>query len=356
MEEISGKKDVNLSSKKDAEQGTELETLDEKGKSTEERKELEREKEAKASLNCLCCSLKLNIFITYLYLFCSTTLTIIVRIIFVKYMFRFNFTFLWLQQTGVLIFCTFFFPKIDSFNKTAGEISFQDFNKFKLNYIVFAAIFIINTLSNFYGTQLVENTAMFYTFRKLGVVMLFLYDTLICKKKVQCTMVITIILVCSGNIISSYNCLTVEYIGYAAVLVNNSFSVAYSKFSETFRKRTGVSALKLMIYNSYLSQPFLISLILVTGEYKKLIAYFQEERPASFYIGLVTFIIIACLIVVILLGSCFLSNERNSGVFTQLLSGAKDVFITTFSYLILRNFKPTTSSVLGLSLSVCGGR
>ena len=47
MEEISGKKDVNLSSKKDAEQGTELETLDEKGKSTEERKELERERKRK---------------------------------------------------------------------------------------------------------------------------------------------------------------------------------------------------------------------------------------------------------------------------------------------------------------------
>ena len=52
--------------------------------------------------------------------------------------------------------------------------------------------------------------------------------------------------------------------------------------------------------------------------------------------------------------SQFLSNEKNSGFFTQLLAGARDVFVTIFSYLFLKDFNATFNTVLGIIFSTIG--
>ena len=53
--------------------------------------------------------------------------------------------------------------------------------------------------------------------------------------------------------------------------------------------------------------------------------------------------------------SCqFLSNEKNTSLFTQLLCGARDVFITVASYPFLKDFKVTLWTVVGVTVSSIG--
>ena len=54
------------------------------------------------------------------------------------------------------------------------------------------------------------------------------------------------------------------------VLINNTLSLIYAKFTENFKKKSGSSNLKLMVYNSYLSSPILLILSGLTGELNKL--------------------------------------------------------------------------------------
>ena len=52
--------------------------------------------------------------------------------------------------------------------------------------------------------------------------------------------------------------------------------------------------------------------------------------------------------------SLFLSNEKNSSLFTQLLSNSKDILISFLSYFILKNNNLTIKIIIGLILSTVG--
>ena len=49
--------------------------------------------------------------------------------------------------------------------------------------------------------------------------------------------------------------------------------------------------------------------------------------------------------------SFFISNEKNSSLFTQLVSDSKYIFITIISYLVLKSFTFTWKNITGLCLS-----
>ena len=49
--------------------------------------------------------------------------------------------------------------------------------------------------------------------------------------------------------------------------------------------------------------------------------------------------------------SFFISNEKNTSLFTQLISDTKFIFITLISYSVLRSFVFTWKNITGLCLS-----
>ena len=49
--------------------------------------------------------------------------------------------------------------------------------------------------------------------------------------------------------------------------------------------------------------------------------------------------------------SFFISNEKNTSLFTQLLSDTKYIFITLISYSVLKTFSFTWKNILGLFIS-----
>lgn len=86
------------------------------------------------------------------------------------------------------------------------------------------------------------------------------------------------------------------------------------------------------------------------GEHKKLNLYFHEEHDFS-YVSLFIFLFISCSVVMITNSSFFISNEKNTSLFTQLLSDTKYIFITLISYLVLKSFTFTWKNITGLCLS-----
>ena len=56
----------------------------------------------------------------------------------------------------------------------------------------------------------------------------------------------------------------------------------------------------------------------------------------------------------VLNSSFFISNEKNSSLFTQLMANSKDIFLSFLSYFFLKNNKLTFKMVIGLSISTIG--
>ena len=318
------------------------------------------EEEPKTYINFYFCKLSLNILYTITYVTAAIFLNIVNRLVFYKYQFnKYNFTFMLLQQIFCIVFFYIVSHKSETFKSQAGEITFKDFYVLKHYYFAFATVFMLNTIVIFVGTQMIINASMFQTLRKLVLVKVYFIDLCYGYKKITCFTSICVFMVTIGSVLAGVDTFSRDYLGIALTMVSNFINVAYNKFTESFRRRTGVPNLKLLVYNSYISGPVLFILIFATGEYKRLILYFTEEKyngenqEGSFH-GYFILLFISCSLCIVLNSSFFMSNEKNSSLFTQLLANTKDLFTCILSRFILAGNKFTFNIVFGLFISTVG--
>ena len=319
------------------------------------------EEEPKTYINFYVCKLSLNIIYTMTYIIVAVFLNIVNRMIFYKYQFNnYNFSFMLLQQIFCIIFFYIVSHKSETFKVQAGEITLDDFLKLKFYFISFSILFMANTIIIFVGTQMIINASMFQTLRKLVLVKIYFIDLYNGKKTITFFTSVCVFMVTIGSVLAGADTFSRDYMGIALTMVSNFVNVAYNKYTESFRKSTGVPNLKLLVYNSYIAGPILVVLILVTGEYKKIIAYFNEQKylgetgtEGSFY-GFFITLSISCTLVIILNSSFFMSNEKNSSMFTNLMANTKDLLTCILSRFMLAGNKFTVNIVLGLTISTIG--
>ena len=306
--------------------------------------------EKKKYINLYCCKLSIGIIFTYIFISCSITINIVNRVIFWKYKFKFNVTLIFLQQLFCVIFFSIVSKKSKIFKKQAGEISFMDFWKLRYQYIGYSIFFIFKTITSFLGYQLVTNIPMYVNLRKFLTAMTFIYQWCFKKKKISNINILVVILLTLGAFLAGIDDYSTDIKGYLAVFTKNTFNLINLEVSENFKKKNGVTNLKLLVYNSFLSTPILFITIFADGEFTKLNKYFKEKHEFS-YINLLIFLFISCSVVMITNSSFFISNEKNTSLFTQLLSDTKYIVITLISYSVLKSFTFTWKNVIGLALS-----
>ena len=330
-------------------------------KKGEEIKIKEIKEEPKYYINFYCCQLSINIIFTLSYVTAAVLLNILNRVVFYTYRFnKYNFTYTLFQQIFCIVFFFIVSNKSQTFKSKAGEISFRDFLKLKYYYISFAVVFILNALFIFYGTQMIVNAAMFQTLRKLVLVIVYFIDLFCGIKKITCFTTICVFMVTIGGLLTGIDTFSRDYIGIAITMVSNIINVAYNKFTELFKRKTGVSNLKLLVYNSYLAGPILFFFIFASGEYKRVILYFQEEKYLSddktegSFFGFAFSTFLCCSLVIVLNSSFFMSNESNTSLFTILLSHTKDLFTSVLSYFFLKGNEFTFKIAAGLLISTAG--
>jgi hypothetical protein len=202
---------------------------------------------------------------------------------------------------------------------------------------------------------------MFQTLRKLVLVIVYFIDLFWGIKKITPFTSLCVFLVTFGGLLTGIDTFSRDYIGIAITMLSNLVNVAYNKFTELFRRKTGVSNLKLLVYNSYLAGPILFTFIFITGEYKGLILFFTEEKYLSndktegSFFGFAFSTFLCCTLVIVLNSSFFMSNEKNTSLFTILLSHTKDLFTSILSYFFLAGNEFTIKIALGLIISTTGG-
>ena len=315
-------------------------------KSLEKKPKIENQK---TYIDLFFCKLSLGILMTYCYITLSGSMTIINRIIFNTYLFKFNFVFLFIQQFLSSI-AFLLISKTECFQRQVGEISIDDFRKLQKHYILFVFIFIGNTIIGFYGHQLVVNTPMFLTLRKLCTAMYYFYDIYFENKKVELYTSVSLFLITIGTILAGFTDFTVDYIGYLVVIVFNCMTVCYNKLTENFKKNTGVPNLKLLVYNTFLSCPFLLIGIIITGEYKTVMNYFD---PGTNY-GVIFFILLGSSLAITLQLCMFVSNEKTSSLFTSMMAQTQNIIVTLIGKFVLKGNKFTWNIIGGLLISTVG--
>ena len=231
--------------------------------------------EKKKYINLYICQLSVGIIFTYIFIICSITINIVNRVIFWKYKFKFNFTLVLLQQLFCMIFFTICSQKSQIFIEQTGGVSFEDFWKLKYQYIGYCIFFILKTVTSFLGYQLVTNIPMYVNLRKFLTAMTFIYQYFCKKKKISNINIFVVILLTLGALLTGIDDYSTDIKGYVAVFMKNMFNLVNLEVSENFKKRYGMTNLKLLVYNSFLSTPLLLIYIFINGEFFRLINYFQ---------------------------------------------------------------------------------
>ena len=307
-------------------------------------------KEKKKYVNLYICQLSVGIIFTYIFIICSITINIVNRIIFWKYKFKFNFTLILFQQTFCMIFFSLCSKYSEIFNTQTGGISFLDFWKLKYQYIGYSIFFILKTVTSLFGYQLVTNIPMYVNLRKFLTAMTFVYQYFLKKKRISKINIFVVILVTLGAFLTGIDDYSTDYKGYAAVFLKNMFNLVNLEISENFKKKNGVTNLKLLVYNSFLSTPILLITIFINGEFFRVMNYFQAEHDFN-YRNLIFYLFASCSVVMVTNSSFFISNEKNTSLFTQLISDSKYIIITFISYFVLKSFTLTWKNITGIILS-----
>ena len=190
------------------------------------------QQEKRRYINVFCCQMSIGILVTYTYIAMSIFMNMLNRILFHTYKFRFNFTILFLQQLFCLVTFLILSKTSQAYRDKSGEINYSDYKRLRKNYISFTIVFILNNLIGFIGSQLIVNTPMFLTLRKLVLVMTYLNDIIIGKKKLSCFTSSCILVVTFGTVIAGIEDFSADYVGYIIVIIKHILFI----FGRYFKK------------------------------------------------------------------------------------------------------------------------
>lgn len=172
------------------------------------------------------------------------------------------------------------------------------------------------------------------------------------KKRPSRQVSLSVILTAVGVLIAALGDFSFDLFGYSMALTSVFFQTMYLVLVEKSGAEDGLSSVEIMFYNSFLSLPVLVFLILATKEFPdSLSLLFGKSSSLSFLV-----ILAASLIMGIALNfTMFLCTIVNSALTTTIVGVLKGVGSTTLGFVLLGGVEIHALNVTGLIINTVGG-
>lgn len=163
---------------------------------------------------------------------------------------------------------------------------------------------------------------------------------------------LSVMLTAVGVIIAAIGDFSFDLFGYSMALTSVFFQTMYLVLVERSGAEDGLSSVEIMFYNSFLSLPFLLFLIIATGEFpSSLSLLFAKSTSVSFLVIL----ILSLLMGIVLNYTMFLCTIVNSALTTTIVGVLKGVGSTTLGFVLLGGVQIHGLNVTGLVINTAGG-
>ncbi|KAL9239808.1 hypothetical protein vseg_014092 [Gypsophila vaccaria] len=164
--------------------------------------------------------------------------------------------------------------------------------------------------------------------------------------------ILSVMLTAAGVIVAALGDFSFDLFGYSMALISVFFQTMYLVLVEKSGAEDGLSSVEIMFYNSFLSLPFLLFLIVATREVpESLSLLFAKSSSLSFVV-----ILVASLIMGIALNfTMFLCTIVNSALTTTIVGVLKGVGSTTLGFVLLGGVEVHALNVTGLVINTAGG-
>ena len=170
------------------------------------------------------------------------------------------------------------------------------------------------------------------------------------KREVALSVATTVL----GCIVAGFGDLSFDLHGYAFAVISCLLQAAYLITVQKTGAEKGVDSTSLLLYNSLLSIPPLVALVIFDGSLAAAISALQireELRSGPFCFAMVN----ALLLGVLLNYALFLCTECNSALTTTIVGVIKGVLSTALGFVLLGGVRTNATNLIGIFLNTIGG-
>ncbi|KAG2699852.1 hypothetical protein I3843_07G206600 [Carya illinoinensis] len=163
---------------------------------------------------------------------------------------------------------------------------------------------------------------------------------------------LSVLLTAAGVIIAALGDFSFDLFGYGMALTSVFFQTMYLVLVEKSGAEDGLSSVEIMFYNSTLSLPFLLFLIIATGEFPNSISLLFAKSNSLYFLVI---LILSLVMGIVLNFTMFLCTIVNSALTTTIVGVLKGVGSTTLGFVLLGGVQVHALNVTGLVINTAGG-
>ncbi|KEH35962.1 GDP-mannose transporter GONST3 [Medicago truncatula] len=166
------------------------------------------------------------------------------------------------------------------------------------------------------------NIPMYIAIKRLTPLAVLIAGCFMGKGRPTTQVTLSVILTAAGVLIAALGDFSFDLFGYSMAFISVFFQTMYLVLVEKSGAENGLSSVEIMFYNSFLSLPFLMFLIIATGEFPySLSVLFAKSYSFSFLVILILSLVMG----IVLNFTMFLCTIVNSALTTTIVGVLKGV-------------------------------
>ncbi|CAI9094806.1 OLC1v1030607C6 [Oldenlandia corymbosa var. corymbosa] len=238
------------------------------------------------------------------------------------------------------------------FGRVMGYTKAKGLNIETAKRLVFVSLFYNANVAFALASLKGVNIPMYIAIKRLTPLAVLIAGFFTGKGKPSHQVTLSVILTAAGVIIAALGDFTFDLFGYSMALTSVFFQTMYLVLVERSGAEDGLSSVEIMFYNSFLSLPFLLFLIIATGEFpNSLSLLFAKSISLPFFLLL----LLSLAMGIVLNYTMFLCTLVNSALTTTIVGVLKGVGSTTFGFILLGGVQVHGLNVTGLVINTAGG-
>lgn len=284
----------------------------------------------------------LSLFAAFSYGLASMAMVFINKAVVMQY--AHSMTLLTLQQltTALLI----------HFGRVMGYTKAKSFNLDTAKKLILVSLFYNANVAFALASLKGVNIPMYIAIKRLTPLAVLIAGCFSGKARPSTQVTLSVILTAAGVVIAALGDFSFDLVGYSMALTSVFFQTMYLVLVEKSGAEDGLSSVEIMFYNSFLSIPFLLFLIIATGEFpNSLSLLFAKSNSLSFSVVL----LISLVMGIVLNYTMFLCTIVNSALTTTIVGVLKGVGSTTLGFVVLGGVQVHGLNITGLAINTAGG-
>ncbi|CAI9094808.1 OLC1v1030607C3 [Oldenlandia corymbosa var. corymbosa] len=214
------------------------------------------------------------------------------------------------------------------FGRVMGYTKAKGLNIETAKRLVFVSLFYNANVAFALASLKGVNIPMYIAIKRLTPLAVLIAGFFTGKGKPSHQVTLSVILTAAGVIIAALGDFTFDLFGYSMALTSVFFQTMYLVLVERSGAEDGLSSVEIMFYNSFLSLPFLLFLIIATGEFpNSLSLLFAKSISLPFFLLL----LLSLAMGIVLNYTMFLCTLVNSALTTTIVGVLKGVGSTVCS-------------------------